>query len=125
MGVDVLTPKKSALRYSPEQVALAIRDGRGMLSVAARALGCTRQTVDNYLQRHPACRQARTEAKELLKDTAELQLVKAIQDGEAWAICFYLKTQAKDRGYVERAEVTGADNGPVRLTVEVIDARRD
>ena len=35
---------------------------------------------------------------------AELSLFKAIQTGEAWAVCFYLKTQGKDRGYVERYE---------------------
>ena len=36
---------------------------------------------------------------------AELALYKAIQDGEGWAVCFYLKTQGKQRGYIERQEI--------------------
>src|SRR5262249_17341747 len=31
-------------------------------------------------------------------------LYEAALRGEAWAVCFYLKCQAKDRGYVERQE---------------------
>ena len=45
-------------------------------------------------------------------DTAELKLWHSIQNGEAWGIAFCLKTIGKDRGYIERQEVTGADGAP-------------
>ena len=46
---------------------------------------------------------------------AENSLFEAIRRGEAWAVCFYLKCMAKDRGYVERAELTGANGAPVKI----------
>jgi hypothetical protein len=42
-----------------------------------------------------------------------------IKAGNVTAIIFYLKTQAKDRGYVERQELTGADGG--KLQVEYVN----
>src|SRR4029450_2769461 len=46
---------------------------------------------------------------------AENSLYEAIRRGEAWAVCFYLKCMAKDRGYLERAELTGAKGAPVKI----------
>jgi len=42
-------------------------------------------------------------------------MMKLIDDLNPTMIIFYLKTQAKDRGYVERQEVTGADGGAVMV----------
>jgi len=39
-----------------------------------------------------------------MMDMAELKLLDAVVMGQPWAILFYLKTQGKDRGYVERSE---------------------
>lgn len=47
------------------------------------------------------------------------KLVGAIQRGEAWAICFYMKTQM-NWSEKQRQEVTGRDGGPIRT-----DARLD
>lgn len=44
-------------------------------------------------------------------DLAESQLKVAVSKGEAWAICFTLKTKGRKRGYVER------------LTIQVQDER--
>jgi hypothetical protein len=49
--------------------------------------------------------------------------MKLIDDLNPTMIIFYLKTQAKDRGYVERQEVTGADSAPVELIVKYADRK--
>jgi hypothetical protein len=54
-------------------------------------------------------------------DFAESMLDKGMKDGNMTAIIFYLKTQGKSRGYVERQEVTGAD-GKKLFEVTIIDA---
>ena len=92
-------------RYTQAEVTNALNQSKGMVTIAARILGCVPNTVQAYIDRYPDVREARQQEREAMTDVAELALYKAIQSGEAWAVCFYLKTQGKQRGYVERSEV--------------------
>lgn len=96
-------------RYTTQQMINAIRQTRGLVTVAARMLGCDPNTVRNYIRRHPTVAQALEEERERMTDLAELALFNRIQAQDAWAVCFYLKTQGKGRGYVERQEITGKE----------------
>lgn len=116
LSATVAASKKSHPKYTPGRVAEVLAEAHGMVSVAARRLGCNRSTVQRYAQRHESVREALADARELMTDTAELALYEAIQQREAWAVCFYLKTQGKERGYVERQEHTGANGDPMRFT---------
>lgn len=53
----------------------------------------------------------------MLGDAAN-KLVAAVKKGEPWAVCFTLKTQAKEQGWSERYEVTGKDGGSIPLRLE-------
>lgn len=101
-------------RYTLEQVISALKEARGLRALAARRLGCTVRTVDNYIARFPEVSDTVKEQLELRLDVAEGKLDQAVNKGEAWAICFFLKTQGKARKYSERLEVTGADGGAVK-----------
>ena len=46
-------------------------------------------------------------------DEAVGQLHKLVRDGNLGATIFYLKTQAKGRGFTERIEQTGANGEPI------------
>lgn len=105
-------------RYTAEQVIAALRAARGLASVAARTLGCSRQTVQNYIERHPTVRAAQHDAREEIIDLAEGRFYEAINRGESWAVMAALRTIGKDRGYTERTETTGKDGGPVVIRVE-------
>lgn len=105
-------------RYTVEQVTDALRQTKGMKGPAAKMLGCSRTAVDNYSKRHPTVQQVIEEERSQMTDVAELALARAIQNGEAWAVCFYLKTQGKARGYVERQELTGADGSSVKIKLQ-------
>lgn len=120
-----MAPKKatSKPRYTPQEVADALIEGGGFITRAARSLGCTSNTVRNYINRHAKCREAVQEARERMLDTAEGKLFQQILDGNMTAIIFYLKTQGKGRGYIERQEVTGTDGGAVTIRVVYDDAR--
>ncbi len=48
-----------------------------------------------------------------VEETSPLKLMEAVENGEIAAIIFRLKTKGKKRGYVERQELTGADNQPI------------
>jgi hypothetical protein len=108
-------------KYTPEQVIAAIERSHGKVSLAAKALKCTRQTVLNYTKDYPQVKQALEDARELTLDIAEDKLFKAIQKGQSWAICFYLKTQGKKRGYIERQEHTGLDGEPLNVVITYAD----
>ena len=108
-------------KYTREQIIKALVDNKGMVYLAAEALGCSHVTVYNYIERHPTVKAAWQAVNGRVGDKTELKLFDAIERGESWAVAFYLKTKGKDRGYVERQEVSGADGGPVVITtIEVI-----
>lgn len=100
-------------RYTTEQVIAALRQAKGMVTIAAQALKCEPRTVRNYIDRYPTVKQACDDERAQVLDIAELRLYQAIQDREPWAITFTLKTIGKDRGYVDRQEVTGANGAPL------------
>ena len=110
------TPKP---RYTPAQVITALHGARGMVSGAARALKCDPDTVRNYVKRYPTVAAAMQEERETTTDIAELALYRAIEAGESWAVRYYLSTQGKARGYVERAELTGADGKALAVDVQL------
>ena len=92
-------------KYKADEVIGAIRGTFGIKTAAAEALGCTRQTIDNYIKRHPTIARAYQEERERLLDMAESKFAQAIKGGEWAAISFALRTLGRNRGFVERQEI--------------------
>jgi len=86
-------------RYPPALLLSALTQAKGMIAVAARLLGCSRQTIYDSMRRHPEITEIVEGQRDLLLDAAELKLIEAVVNGRPWAILFYLKTQGKSRGY--------------------------
>ena len=87
----------------------------GNISSIARRLGVTRATAYSYMSRWKTVEDAITDEREAMLDFTENQLFKQVQDGNITAIIFTLKTLGKNRGYVERREVTGKDGDPITI----------
>jgi len=102
-------------KYTEQQIIEALEESKGLIAPAARKLGCARDTIRRYLEEYEDIAQAIKDQREAVTDMAENALYQAILDREAWAVCFYLKCMAKDRGYVERAELTGTNAAPVKI----------
>jgi hypothetical protein len=92
-----------------EQALKAVKGSKGFITNVAKRLKCSRPTVYKLLEQYPELKSAISDERESQKDHVEIQLFKQIDQGNIAAIIFYLKTQAKDRGYIERQELTGAD----------------
>jgi hypothetical protein len=105
----------------------ALKETKGMVYLAARQLGCSHQTVYNYIKRHPTVEEAWKAEHGTVGDNAELALYSAILKGEHWAVTFYLRTKGKDRGYTERTEqeITGAGGGPIEQRLVILPAKED
>lgn len=104
-------------KFAPEKVARAIRDANGLLSFAAQALGLSRRSVLNYVDRYACCKEAVDEAREAFVDVGESKFMKAIAREEPWAIAMQLKTIGKHRGYIERQQIE--QSGTVKSEVIV------
>jgi hypothetical protein len=105
------------MAYNQRQVIEAIKDSKGMVYVAAKAIGCNPVTIYNLAKKIPAIQEAIDIARGEMTDKAESKLFEAVDRGESWAVCFYLKTQGKNRGYIERQELSGPDGNQLVITV--------
>lgn len=107
-------------QFSREAFVKAIEGSRGIKTTIAARMGCSRQTVDNALERWPELRAALKDERESIVDLAENKLLKAVANDDMRAVLFVLETLGKDRGWSKRTEVTGADGGALfGLSAEV------
>lgn len=91
------------LKYTNEIIVGALKEMNGMITLAARRIGCDPQTIYNRIKRTPSLRQAVDDARGELIDMAEQKLRQAVMNGESWAVQFTLKTIGNSRGYAEAA----------------------
>ena len=73
-------------RYTAAQVVEALDKHKGMVYLAAEALGCSHVTIYNYANRYKSVQEAIDRNRGHVLDTAELSLYNAILGGEHWAI---------------------------------------
>lgn len=99
-------------KLTVDKVNGLIDEMMGNVSMVARALNVNRSTVYRFIEKHPTCKVALDEAREKMIDNVESKLYSKALDGDTTSMIFFLKTQGKHRGYVERQVVTGADGNP-------------
>lgn len=107
-------------RISKRKFRLAVDGSKGIISVIARRLGCSRQTVYNYMERYPEFKELIDDEREEIIDLAEFKLLKHVNAGELRAILFVLESLGKNRGWSKRTEVTGADGAALGLSPEIV-----
>ena len=110
----VTNPKGRPIKCTPVQVSDALRASDGNLTAAATKLGVTRQGVYDYIERYKL-QDVLDQSREKMADEAVGQLHRLVRDGNLGAVIFYLKTQAKSRGYTERIETTGKDGDAIEV----------
>lgn len=115
-----------ARRVTDRQIAAALRYTRGMVATAAHNLGINRQTIYNRLASSPTLAEIITSERERMTDFAETKLLDAMRAGEVSAIKFYLATQGRSRGYVQRTETDLTSDGQrLSFTLNIGDAGPD
>ncbi len=85
-----------------KQIEDALTRHGGFVSQAAKALNVQPQAIYKRIRRSQHLTDVQFQLTETYLDLAESKLIKAIQEGESWAICFFLKCRGKQRGYVEK-----------------------
>ena len=100
-----------------EAMLAALEYCLGNVKQACDKMKVARQTHYNWIEQDEYYRTRVEEIREMRLDFAESALMTLIKEGNVAATIFFLKTQGKKRGYVERQEVTGTDGAPI---IEII-----
>ena len=82
----------------------------GVVTTAARSIDIPRSTYYDWMETDPKFKQRILDLREIKKDFVESKLLKLVEEGDTAATIFSAKTLLKDRGYVERQEVTPVDS---------------
>ena len=69
------------------------------------------QSIDSFVSKQEV-----ESIEDVALDFAESALHDNIKNGKEASIIFYLKTKGKNRGYVERQEITGKEGEPIQIT---------
>ena len=100
----------------------ALQHHIGVVSKAAAETGISRGTHYEWMNENEVYATAVRELKNVALDFGESCLHDAMKAGQPSAIIFFLKTQGKDRGYIERQEVK-IEHDFEDLTDEALAAR--
>jgi hypothetical protein len=109
----------------PVAVSAALVRHGGNLSAVARQFRVTRQSVLGLIAATPTLKDVLGDAREGMTDDAESALMAAIRKGASWAVLFYLKTQAQDRGYGEKPKVVHVGKGRLEVTEVIVRNRAE
>lgn len=82
-----------------------ITEYNGNIAAVARRLGCSRALIHKHANKSATLKDAISDARETMLDNVESALYKQVLEGNTTAMIFWLKTQGKQRGWVERQEV--------------------
>jgi hypothetical protein len=115
---------KNGNGVTAKQMIAAIEEAQGYVTKAAEILGVSRTSFYNKMKTFETVKQALEDTREKRHEWVESKLMKQIKNDNLTAIIFYLKTQGKHLGYVERQEVTGGD-GDSPLTIRIVGSDGD
>lgn len=106
------------LRFSKSKVISALQQSKGIKLYACEILGCSRVTLDKYIEKFPDLNFVISQIKDQTKDRCERILLTEFIDNKEIstkqrldALKFFLKTQARDRGYIEHTNFDFTSQG--------------
>ena len=96
--------KSNKIQHTKKALLKSLEKSLGVVTTACKQVGVDRTTFYRYYKEDKEFKKQVDDLSNVAKDFVESQLFKQIQDGVPTSTIFYLKTKAKDRGYIERRE---------------------
>lgn len=115
-----MNTKATKTTLKKEQFLESLEKKMGIVSQATKALGMDRTTPYRWMREDEEFKDAVYEIQNVVLDFAEGKLYELVQEKNATAIIFLLKTKGKNRGYIERTEITGMDGSGLDVRIEVV-----
>jgi len=108
-----------------ETLLKSLEQSLGVVTVACTKANIPRSTYYKWLKTDSDFAEEVKDIENVALDFAESQLHHQISENSTAATIFYLKTKGKNRGYVERQEITGAEGMPTNFQIEIIGSNKD
>jgi lipid II:glycine glycyltransferase (peptidoglycan interpeptide bridge formation enzyme) len=101
----------------------ALEKSLGVVTTACKKVGVGRTTYYEWYNNDTEFKDKVDELKNVALDFAESQLHKQIQSNSTAATIFYLKTQGKKRGYIEKQEIdlTSGNEQINKIEIEIFE----
>lgn len=100
-GIPVKHPGEDAIRTQ-------IQVGDPTYASLARHFRCARKSIKKWIEESDELKELFEEQRDSLVDEAEVQLRRAVKDGDMKAVIFTLRTLGRERGYTTRVELDGS-----------------
>jgi len=120
--VDKKTTKTTLKK---EAFIVALEKALGIVSQAAKQVGIDRTTPYRWMKEDEEFKDRVEEIQNVVGDFAETKLYELVNEGNPSAVIFLCKTKFKNRGYVERQEITGVDGSNLDISIEVVYPDKD
>jgi len=104
-------------------VIAALEKSMGVMTTASTMSGVNRQLIYKWIREDPEFALRVEDVQNVAIDYAESKLFKLIEAENPTAIIFYLKCRAKDRGYVDRAELDVRGQIDQKIEIEIVNNR--
>lgn len=111
--------KSNKIQHNKKALLDALEKSLGIVTTACKLVGIDRTTFYRYVKEDEEFAKAVKDIDNIVFDFVESQLHKQIKEGNTSAAIFFAKTRMKNRGYIERHEVTGADGSGITLNINV------
>ena len=99
----------------------AIKKCRGLYYLAAASLNMGYSDFVDMVNEDPYLESLAKDERGKTLDIAEAKLMEAVGKGEQWAINLILKTLGRDRGFVERQEISNTTQVKLQIVEEIVD----
>jgi len=108
---------RESTKIKKERMLVALSQSMGVVSSAVQKAGISRSQHYVWMDEDAEYKQAVYDIMEMAIDLAEASLLSQIRDGNTSATIFYLKTKGKNRGYIERTELSMPDTSPIKIHI--------
>lgn len=114
------------IKVTDEELAQMLQKAGGYKSRVALQLGVSISAITHRIARSEYLREACKTIEDTLLDMGEASLIKKVQEGEGWAVTFFLKCKGRKRGWIERHDLAFGngefDVPPPPFVVEPFDS---
>lgn len=100
-----VTLNKRGTDLKKKEVIKVLEEQGGLITHAARILGCSYKVLRRFIDNNSRVQKALATIKLVNVEAAERSLRYLVEAGNLGAICFTLKCQGRDRGWVENTDI--------------------